>query len=65
MVCYSCELTSFLVSLLFSVLLMWSYGLSKQAEPTLGLCRTNVTFGGPEIDVSMLLLDSLDLDPCL
>ena len=52
-------------SLIFYILLMSLYWSTKHTEFNLGLSHTHVDSGGPEIDVSMLLLKYLGLDTCL
>ena len=54
-----------LVSLLFPIGLMCSYGSKNWTDFTLGLCHTNVALGGSDIDVSIFLLKYLGLNPCL
>ena len=39
--------------------------VKNRTEFTLCLCRASVALGGPDIDVSTLLLKSLGIDPCL
>ena len=63
--CFLCESVRLVDSLLLSILLIWSYGSKKRPELTLGISYTNVALGRPQMDVSMLLLKSLVIDPCL
>ena len=65
LMCSLCALIRLVSLLVLSVGLMWSYGSIKRTEFNICLLWTNVSLGGYGIDISKLMLMSLDLNPFL
>ena len=65
LVCSLFALARWVASLLLSIVLMWSYGSTKWTEFALCVWSTNMALEVPDLDLSILLLKSLGIDPCL